>query len=355
MKKCERYISVYFGIAIIIAVTGQFSFVGEALSELFLKLTMPLVFVAYGSRLENTKESKWSDEKLAQMAKEFLLPYFWFSLIYILADAVRFFAGTKTVIMDSNYLISDVFMSISFYGVSVLWYLPVLFLAVVIYSLLRIKIKYLYSLIITLVMAIIFIVLPFDNNMLDWGIATVQEIPSMLVLFCMRTVLALLFVSVGEGINSLVKKLGKRKIMSLIIGLIFAALGIILLIFDGEGSFLWVDFERCYIYLPGTILFSAGVFFISYWIGQAVVFEFLGDNARIIYLTMIDFGILGVSTEYVEAMCLKIFSNYFLSHIMAIVSFVIMELVIIVLVNRFLFFLVSKECNKTFGLNKTEE
>ena len=115
------------GVGIILVVIGHSTYVSENTLTWLASFHMPLFFLISGMLFAYKHAEK---EKFSMYAKKrfcgMMIPYFWFSLIYIGVDYYYLFAHPELI--DQAFINAAVLQAVSFYGISVLWFLPTLFL-----------------------------------------------------------------------------------------------------------------------------------------------------------------------------------------------------------------------------------
>lgn len=85
-----RYLDIYKGIGIILVVLGHMETTPYALKLWLNAFHMPMFFVAAGLLIgENRLYQRESISIVRGRARSILIPYFWFSLIAVLWDAVK--------------------------------------------------------------------------------------------------------------------------------------------------------------------------------------------------------------------------------------------------------------------------
>lgn len=137
MKKRLTYFDLAKGIGIILVVLGHMENISVELRTWISSFHMPLFFMISGMLLaykESIKTESDDTEKLInnsissitkKNAKGLLIPYLWFSLIYIPIDIMNLFINN----VDNHTFIQNILDSVTLSGVSVMWFLPALFIA----------------------------------------------------------------------------------------------------------------------------------------------------------------------------------------------------------------------------------
>ena len=136
MKKRITYFDLAKGIGIILVVLGHMENISGELRTWISSFHMPLFFVISGMLIAAKNEVKvcgkdFSNTKnelntqIIKAAKGLLIPYFWFSLIYIPIDIMNLYIEN----VDMHTFVQNILDSATFAGVSVMWFLPALLIA----------------------------------------------------------------------------------------------------------------------------------------------------------------------------------------------------------------------------------
>ncbi len=115
------------GIGIILVVIGHSTYVSEPVLTWLTSFHMPLFFIVSGILFahKNSHQEPFG----VYMRKRFcgmMLPYFWFSLIYIAVDYYYLYAHPEVI--DQAFINSAILQAVSLFGISVLWFLPAIFM-----------------------------------------------------------------------------------------------------------------------------------------------------------------------------------------------------------------------------------
>lgn len=131
MKKRVTYLDLAKGLGIILVVLGHMENISTELRIWISSFHMPLFFVISGMliALKNEVSADGNSSDLRQLtikkAKGIMVPYFWFSLIYIPIDVMNLYIEN----VDGHTFVQNILDSATFSGVSVMWFLPALFIA----------------------------------------------------------------------------------------------------------------------------------------------------------------------------------------------------------------------------------
>ena len=136
MKKRITYFDLAKGIGIILVVLGHMENINTGLRVWISSFHMPLFFVVSGMLMAAKNEvSLCPDNDVIDMkaltikkAKGILVPYFWFSLIYVPIDIMNLYIDNVT----PHTFVQNLLDSLTLSGISVMWFLPALFIAEVV-------------------------------------------------------------------------------------------------------------------------------------------------------------------------------------------------------------------------------
>ena len=129
------YLDMVKGFGILLVVVGHMQDISTGLRIWISSFHMPLFFVVTGILMAVKSEAE-KDLKttINKKFRGLIIPYLWFSLAYFIVDIAN-----VTVIgnIDKRTFIIDTISSVTFYGKSVLWFLPALFIASISFIFLR--------------------------------------------------------------------------------------------------------------------------------------------------------------------------------------------------------------------------
>lgn len=169
-----QYIDIYKSLAIILVILCHINFANDAVKPWGAAIAMPAFFFASGLLLKT--ESGTMKTELAICWKRFkslMIPYFIWTLIYHLIWALmnRSLVGAKVLL----YILYGTHQTLgNAHTLTAIWCLPVLFLAIVLFSLCRQLFKNKLNLPVKLILAAVFFtvggVLPKLSNGYPWGL-----------------------------------------------------------------------------------------------------------------------------------------------------------------------------------------
>lgn len=265
----------------------------------------PLFFLSSGMLAGYTKEpEKKGREVLAGKARSLLLPFFCFSLLYILRDLLRVFMGISDI--EEVWLgLND---TVTLWGSSVLWFLPALFLAESMFIFLRkIFLHRKYALLWTAIACLILTVVSF---LINGGLKPLEGFflskRLLYALLCvirtiLRAVYALPFVCVGFLLFETGKAFweGKKRIPlagQFAGGIVLFVSGIPISVANGYFDFRSLSFgEMPVLFYLSAMLSFTGIVLICRSCPPFKPLLFFGKNSLIMMATHIDFYFLYIS------------------------------------------------------------
>lgn len=295
-KKRLEYLDMVKGIGIIgIVVMHSTLLSSENASRVSLAAT-PLFFLVSGMLISCTRETERTmKEVFKRRGRSLLLPFLCFSLIYIVRD----FVGIGQEKADMATVRMDVLELVTFWGISVLWFLTTLFFSNILFIFLRRR----FSAGLTYLICLILTVMSFFANgflLTQNDLVASSVFWYMLVRFArgiLRAVYALPFLCIGYGMFEHFRGFWEKEKKSF--PLLIAG-GVLLL---GTGIFLIFspvifDFRMLYFgenpvlaYLEATLFFT-GLVLVCKNCPSVKALVYLGKNSLIIMATHIDFYFL---------------------------------------------------------------
>lgn len=351
-KKRVDYLDMAKGIGIIAVVTyhilGSLSINDEksfypALMEYIVTFALSIFFIVSGMLDYLKRESDKSASFpvfLKKKARGLLIPYLSFSAILLVITAVQLFTKTNGITFE---ILKNSFISfVTLRGISVLWFLPALFLSEMLFFIIR-KLNNWFMNIIML--AILGVVLSFTNIFAanpncssSW-----QYILNCFVLTAGRVLLALLYIWVGFLLMKLLDKVNLNKIASFSTGCILLILNYPLSKMCHGIDINTMNFGNTYLAFLAGVAASFGIILIFKALPSIKPLLYLGKNSLIIMATHLDFGVIAGSTglayyllKYIPKA--KLIALYFM--ILLFIS--VLEYLLILLFNKFLSKLIGK-------------
>ncbi|MCR5735352.1 MAG: acyltransferase family protein [Lachnospiraceae bacterium] len=371
-KKRIDYFDLARGIGIILVIIGHIEYMPIEFHTFVISFHMPLFFVISGMLLFINREAeKELPSFVKKRAHGIMLPYLYFSLIYIVVYVFYYLIKDRTVMWQQAR--TNLVSSLTLNGISVLWFLPALFISEVVFIFLVKKIKTLAA----PAVIVLFIISLILNRALQMNyLAYSTTAPYMLALMILRAFICMFFIGFGYFFFLIREKLlqkptgdphkdfwqgsseriSKKEISSAIIDLLIGAALITAVVFFSRINLI-IDLRACsfgnpYVYFTTAIFGSLGVIFLmkstEIIINRKPLFplKYLGKNSLIIMLTHLDLFVLYVAEVFAMHFNKKISTEYGTAfNIMTVAFVLIAEVFIIEIINRFFPFLVAKKKN----------
>lgn len=346
-KKRLNYFDMAKGIGIFLVILGHLQ--GEyffSLSPVFSPLCvwifsfhMPLFFIISGM-LINYKNDTEKDLKtlIFKRFKSIGVPYLWFSLFYFLAVVFAYIKGNIGI----DTLITQVYYVLSLYGMSVLWFLPALFMGEVLFLFLIKKFG-------GKVTAIIVTALTTLAEMFN---LLLKKVPGDTVLrrgLCelattfLRPIFVCSFVALGYLIFSFFKNHEKINIKELALGIVMIVANFFLHKLNGSVDFRSLVFGNILLYYVCALLGSVGLILLCKNIPNIKPVSTFGASSLIVM------AVHNNETVLYYSMKLAMYVNQFVTRARGYISYLVIVLAILVfcdimmyLINHFFGFIIGK-------------
>ncbi len=343
MGKKERlyYFDMVKGLAIILVVLGHIEYISDPLRTWISSFHMPVFFIVSGMLMSYKEEAQRPfSELLPKKARGILLPYFWFSLLYFFIDILNVALGKIT----TTTFVEDLILSLTFYGVSVLWFLPALFIAEIVFLFLTKKLPKYLGFVLTLILAII-------AYLLQIVISPVYENASSLLITSLidffrvflRGLIAASYVAIGYHAFALIQKKKGFSILQLILGILFFLANLILSQINGCIDFHYIILNNVPLFYLCAMLGSFALILICKNMKELKPLCFFGKNSLTVMATHVNTYVLYAAillSWQIDRIVTRAKSYIFIFNIMAITF--LFEAVIIVIINRFFPFVLGR-------------
>lgn len=341
-QKRITYFDMVKGLAIILVVLGHIEYISDPLRTWISSFHMPVFFVVSGMLIRYKNEQDISlSESVRKKAKGILIPYFWFSLLYFFIDIINVYRGEIT----SEILLRDTISSLTFYGVSVLWFLPALFISEVLFLFLTKKLKPYISIPLIAVLAILSYVIQLLCG--DFASAhSASLLISALIDFMrvfLRGFIATAFVMIAYYTFPLINKRESFSIWELIIGIFMFLVNLVLSQINGCVDFHYIKENNVPLFYICALLGSYSLILICKNCKYLKPIGFFGKNSLVVMATHINTYVLYAAiliSWQIDRIVTRAKSYIFIFNIMVITF--IFEAVIIVIINKFFPFILGK-------------
>lgn len=231
------YFDIAKGIGILLVLIGHlqndiiFSYSPYILSlcSWIFSFHMPLFFIISGMLIACKKEDgKDLRETIHRKFRSIMIPYFWFSLIYIL---IVLYSLLISKVVPLNTLFIQLWYVFGMYGMNVLWFLPALFTAEVLFLFITQRFSGKKPVFVILILFTAAIALNFARQSLPNNLAVYDRINEFL-LTVLRPVFACVYILTGyylyKGLDLMKEKFNHSYIIELILMPVMLALNIFL-------------------------------------------------------------------------------------------------------------------------------
>lgn len=314
-KSKERlsYLDMAKGIAIICVILGHIM-TTNVLKTWICSFHVVLFFVISGCLLNYTN-SLDKDIKvfIKNRIRTIILPYFIFSIIYIILNYIILGFNIESLKWNVIY-------TLIMYGCGALWFLPALFIAeiclLLIYKSLKNKTSIIF--LVVLLVAISFGITLFKYN--------------IMMLIVIRGIIALGFLTVGYYSFNYIKELNINNLILIVL------LGISFILSQMNGMVdLWqLKFNNIFLYLIVSLLGSLSIILMLKKFNSIKVLNYCGINSLILMCTHQNI------MEFIKQVSRYNFESY-ISSILLLIVVLIIEIPIIEAINRYLPFMIGKK------------
>lgn len=347
MKKRLDYLDMAKGIGMVLVLLGHLQ--GDMIFQLspyihplcvfIFSFHMPLFFIISGILMAIKNDE---DKSLSQIAKKrfrgIMIPYLWFSGFYL--SVVVYALIMKSIQIET--LLVNLWYVISGYGMNVLWFLPAIYLAELIFIILRQKIaksKGEITFIISIVIiSVIALIAGYALTKMDTDITVNKRIREFITVL-IRPLLACGFITIGYYVHKLWdKKITEASPITMIRRSIYIIGGIILLgvcagfahVNNGI-DFRTMVFRNVFFFLLCALSGSFGLILFCKGLPRIGLFTYWGVGS------LIFMGTHNSETILYYAMKLAMFANQYLTRARGYICYAIIVLVILVYTTAMIF------------------
>lgn len=282
------YLDMAKGIGIILVVAGHSGLISENALTWLASFHMPLFFIISGMLLYHKKEEEkayW--ESLKKKARGILIPYFYFSVIYIIIDIVYVIRHPEMFTWD--IVVEASIQAVSFYGISVLWFLPSLFAGEAAFLILRKKTGHAVTIAVSVIAAAVCIAAKsIYQTYYPAGAGILLAWLGYALQACMRIGVAVLFLAVGYYTYALMLQRNLSKLTFAIAAVILCAVNVCLAFFNGRVDLHFMVFNNAFVYFGASYFGAMAVICLCRALPEWKGLTFLGENSLIIMATHLD-------------------------------------------------------------------
>ena len=238
-------------------------------------------------------------------------------------------------------LYEHIWNSVTFMGISVLWFFPVYFLAVTAYRIFRSVFSFTWMLVVLSILCMVLLFILYQrgyNGMIEYNTAAASAENYMLrlALLFWRSATGLFFCMWGEALGRLAVFLKTRKAACVIAAFAALAAGIVLSIFAPDTDLVTIRMDNPFLSIPALMLIAGGTYILCCWIRTVRPIDFLGRNAIIIYLTFEDLRILKLA-RYLGDSVFRAMDNNFAMRLTVALVILLLEIPLILILSRRIF------------------
>ena len=352
-KKRLHHLDMAKGIGIFFVALGHMEDIAAGTRIWISSFHMPLFFIISGILMAVKGEpSKDFKERVKKRYRGIIVPYLWFSLSYFIIDI-----GNLNIVhnIDLHTFIVDTISSATFYGMSVLWFLPAIFLASVGFLFLKKKYSDRIVAILLIVIALISYVIKLQFAKLYAANESSLLITSLIniVYIFLRAAIAQSFVGYGYYIKVLFDRICEEgsktgKILlsrsgAFITGCLMLTVNIILAMQNGCADLRNIILNNVAIYYPAAFLGCFGIILICRALPVSRIITYFGRNSIIVMACHINYYILyaGIKLAWLVDSYNKHAKHYVFVAVTMITVFVL-SAVVIEVINRWFPFVLGK-------------
>lgn len=343
-EKRLDYIDMVKGVGIILVVIGHSTYVSDTVLTWLASFHMPLFFLVSGMLFAH--KNSVQEPFPVYVKKRFfgmMIPYFWFSLIYIGVDYYYLYAHPELI--TKEFIHAAVLQALSLFGISVLWFLPAIFFGEICFYGLMKKCSALTA----AMLGFVFVWIPVIGKKWVETSINMEENAWMtwlgnLLLALLRLFPAVVFLLIGYGIYFLLKRYHFQPVLEIAAGLLLLLFNAAIAFANGRVDMHYLVFNHLFYYYAGACSAALGLLLIFRNVKRIWLLAFLGSNSLIVMLTHLDCQVMSTAIRFAAGM------NQFIPRakdLMFLVNLygalLIGELVLIVLVNRIGFFLIGRK------------
>lgn len=345
------YLDMAKGIGIFFVALGHMEDIATGTRVWISSFHMPLFFIISGILIAVKNEpSKDLKESVSKRIRGIIIPYLWFSLSYFIIDI-----GNLNIVhnIDLNTFIRDTIDSASFYGMSVLWFLPALFLASSSFLFLKKKLPDKIIAVLLIVISVISYVIKLQFEKLYSSYESSLTITSLIniIYIFLRAAVAQSFVGYGYYLKMLFDRFPESKIKSFVMskpgsfaaGIVLLAVNIILAMQNGCVDLRNIILNNVPIYYLAAFSGSFGIILICRAIPVIKIITYFGRNSLIVMACHINYYILyaGIRLAWIVDSYNRHAKHYVFVAVTMITVFAL-SAVVIEVINRFFPFVLGK-------------
>ncbi|MCR4589374.1 MAG: acyltransferase [Lachnospiraceae bacterium] len=301
-----KYLDLAKGVGIILVILGHISYLSENSRIFIVSFHMPLFFVISGILIYLKKEeSRDFKENAVRKANRMLIPYFAYSAAGIVIYYIYYLltgrdGGIPTVI-------SDIVQTLTLYGFSVMWFLPAIFGAELLFIFLLKKTRYPLPITIVLTAAALILNIYLEKANAVYGLQQLFSIFHLVAVMLLRIPVCASFVAAGYFVSQSWENtgsLGPGKFSKITIpadiflGVDFMILTAVISHLNSVTDLHFLIFNNVIMYYIAALAGSFGLIFLCKAAEGACnmpplkLITYFGKNSLIIMVTHLNFYVL---------------------------------------------------------------
>lgn len=331
------------GIGIVLVVIGHSGYTSESVLTWLASFHMPLFFIVSGMLFAHKRSD--TEPFIPYLKKRFcgmMIPYVSFSLINLGIDGIRRVIHPAAAYQE--VISADILQTVSFLGMSVLWFLPTIFLGeLCLYGLMKKCPVWLLG-----VIGVASAFIPSAGMWLIEAYLPAGETVFFiwlgdLLIALLRVFPALVFLLAGYAIYYLLKKLSLQAGWEILLGMGLMLLNVVVAFSNGRVDMHFLVFHNVWYYYIGACSATFGLILLCRHIRPLWLPVYLGKNSLIIMLTHLDLRVMNIAIHIAGAVSSVVpVCKAAVFQISLYAALLIGELLLIALINRFGFFLIGR-------------
>ncbi len=362
MKQIKRleHLDMAKGIGIFFVALGHMEDIATGTRVWISSFHMPLFFIISGILMAVKDEpDKDFKESVTKRFRGLIIPYLWFSLSYFIIDI-----GNLNVVhnIDLHTFIVDTIDSVTFYGMSVLWFLPALFLASVGFLFLKKKFPDTITAPGLIVIALVAYVIKLQFEKIYTMYESSLLVTSLIniVYIILRAAIAQSFVGYGYYAKRLYDRIvsgnmifglsADSRIISFVSGAVLLVVNILLAMKNGCADLRNIILNNVAIYYVAAFTGCFGIILLCKALPPIKPVMYFGRNSIIVMACHINYYILyaGIKLAWLVDSFNKHAKHYVFVAVTMITVFAL-SAVVIEVINRYFPFILGKKADRNVG------
>jgi len=338
------YLDMAKGVGIILVVLGHSTYCNQDLLTIISSFHMPLFFIISGMLIMHKREEEKSFiNSVKKKAVTLLVPYITFSVIYLLVDLWYLWKHPEVVNLD--FIITAVMQFVSLHGISVLWFLPTLFFAEVMFLAVRKKLPSWPTVAVFFILWLLSIILKKESDQFfaTYSQDKVAVFMNYVVTMILRVPVAGFLLSIGYMAKKLWNEVKIEGIWEVLLGALLLLTAAVIALINKRVDIHFFVFNSLYFFLYAAVAGSFGIILILKHCRPSKILIFFGVNSLVIMGTHLDAQVLITSIRV--SMWLNQFiprAKVYFFYLTLAGTIIVLELIIIYIFNHFAYRFIGK-------------